>query len=385
MSDLRFARELGAEFDRLERAGAAEPHRRRFVSWSARLTGRFAFAVALLVPLAIVVLAVALLSLSHDRVRHSPMGTPSGHGLAFSGGNCRTPARTAPVPGHPPTLPGTDGLIRAASGRVGAIAWELRVKEGTETLGGTEHGQLILGGRRYGLCSQASVPVPFGLINDGPHAVVYGYAKGAGSYRITVSAGATPLATSITDTFFFIVTLPHSACSYRALTVTATSTPVAGLPPSISRSLNDAATRLTTTMHFGDCRPQALVTAIAEDGRAEGRSPNAPLANGIAQLSLIPPPGSHSKAGGTVWELSHDGHIGINLLAVRLTPGRYGIWLLGPHDQVTQLAAVTVTHELQGAYDLPAAASSGSQLVISTQAPGQTHAPGRVVLRATFP
>ena len=284
-------------------------------------------------------------------------------------------------------MTGSDGMVRFAGGRVSGIPWQLRVGLGTELHSGIVHGRLDLGGREYGLCSRQSVPVPFGLINAGAHGIVYGYvANGAGSYRITVSAGATPLATSVTDTLFFILALPRPACTFPALSVTATATPVGGLPPDISRSLNDTATRFTTTIGFGDCRPHALVTAVSEGGQSEGRSPNAPLATGIAQVKLIAAPGSHSHAVGTVWELRHGGKLGINLFAGRLRPGRYGVWLFGPNHRATSLASVTVKHnEINGAYDLPSDAGGARQIVIAAEAPGQRDTPGRIVLSATIP
>ncbi len=383
MSDLRFVRELGAEFARLERAGAAEPRRRRFLSSGAKLPGRIAMAVALAVPLAIAVLAIGVLSLSREGGRRPATSAAPQHGLAFSGGNCRAPARTAPK--SPAMTPGSDGMIRAASGRISGIAWQLRVKPGTAMPGAVEHGRLLLGAQQYGLCGQQSVPVPFGLVNAGSHGIVYGYvATGGGSYRIAVSAGNTPLTGSIVDTSFFIAALPRPACAYGALTVTATSTRVNGLPPDISRSLDDAATHLTTTMRFGDCRPQALVRAISERSQTQGRSPDAPLAKVTAQLSLIAPPGAPSHARGTVWELAHDGRRGIQLFAFGLTPGRYGVRLLGPHDQVTTVAAVTVKHdEILGSYDLPADAG-GRQIIVAARAPGQSDRAGTIVLRATL-
>jgi hypothetical protein len=383
MSDLRFVRELGAEFERLERARAAGSGQRRLPSWPAKLPRRLATAVAIAVPLAIAVLAISLLSPS----RHAATTTASQPGLALSGGNCRAPERIVSPPGSAALKPASGEMIRAAGGRVAGIPWQLRVKAGAEMHSGIEHGKLRVGGRQYGLCSRQSVPVPFGLINAGPHGIVYGYvAEGGGSYRITVSAGATPLTTSTANNVFFITALPHPACSYRALSVTATSTPVTTLPPDISRSLNDTATHLTTMMRFGACRPHALVTATSEHSQTSGRSPNAPLAKMTAQLNLTRPPGSRSHARGTVWELAHAGQRGIQLLAVGLGPGRYGIWLIGPHAGVTTVGAVTIKHhELQGSFDLPADASTARQIVVTAQAPGRVGTPGRVVLRARLP
>ena len=346
MSDLRFVRELGAEFERLERAAGADSGRGRAQSRTARLTGRIAMAVALAVPLAIAGLAIALLSLSRHGGPHAT--TSAAPGLALSGGNCRTPAPTRPPPGSPPPVTTSDGTIRAAGGRVSGLAWQLRVLPDAELPGGLEHGRLRLGAHEYGLCSQQSVPVPFGLINAGRHGIVYGYvATGGGGYRITISAGSARI-TATAHTLFFIAALPRPACAYHTLSATATSTPVTGLPPDIEHSLDDTATRLTTTIRFGDCRPNALVTAASERGKTQGRSPNASLAKIIAQRTLAPPPGSHSGADGTVWELTHNGQRGIELFAVRLRPGRYGVWLLGPHNQATALAEATVKTSAEG-------------------------------------
>jgi hypothetical protein len=379
MSDLRFARELGAEFERLERAGASWPGRRRFVSSGAVVTGRIAMVVALAVPVAIVV-AVALLGISRHG-GHASATTAGAAGLALTGGSCRVPARTAPH--APPMTAGPDGLIRTASGRVSGISWELREKPGTALPGAIVHGRLILGGVQYGFCSRQSVPVPFGLVNAGPHAIVYGYAATGGpSSRITVSAGNTTILSSVANLFFFIHALPRPACAYHALTITATSTPVSGMPPDISRSLNEDPTRLKTTMQFGACRPHALVTAVSEQGSSQGRSPNAPLATATAQVKLTPPSGSSSRASGWVFELARDGLRGINLLAFGLTPGRYGIWLIDPHGRSTALGADKVKHdEILKSFDLPADVR-GSQVLVAAQGPGQTDTPGTTVLRA---
>ena len=378
MSDLRFARELGAEFERTGARASGSS------SSAGRLTGRVAMAVALVVPVAIVAVAVALLGISRHGGGQNPATSSAPAGLALSGGNCLIPARTAPHP--PPMTAGPDGLIRVASGRVSGISWELREKPGTALPGSVAHGRLILGGVRYGLCSRQSVPVPFGLVNAGPHAILYGYvAEGGGAYRITVSAGNTTISSSVANLFFFIRALPRPACAYRALTITATSTPAIGLPPDILRSLNEDPTVLTTTMSFGACRPHSLVTAASEQGASRGRSPDAPLATQIAQVMLTPSPGSRSGLGGRVWELTHAGVRGINLFAFGLGPGRYGVWLLGPHGQIAKLGAAEVKHdEILSSYDLPAD-TRGRQVVVATApARGQMNAPGTIVLRATL-
>ena len=191
------------------------------------------------------------------------------------------------------------------------------------------------------------MPIAFDVINSGSHGIIYGYVAKGGEYRITVSAGESLLTTAVADGSFFIRALPQSACSYRALAVTATTPPVGGLPPSISRSLNHDAPRFTTTLRFGACRPHHPVTVTAAHGQSQGRSPDAALAHVTARLPLIAPPGSHSHAHGAVQELTHDGHDGISLLTFGLSPGRYGVWLLGPNTSVA-LGVATVNHDLQG-------------------------------------
>jgi hypothetical protein len=315
MSDLRFARALGTEFERLERAGHAGSPRRHARWWSARLPGLIATAAAVASSLAIAVVAVALLSHGRETARHAATSPASRNGLGFSGGNCRAPAPTGPrVPGTRSANVGADGMIRAAGGRVSGIAWQLRVKPNTEVPGSTQHARLLVGTGRYGLCSRRSVPVPFGLINAGARGIVYGYLPdGAGSYQITVSAGNTRVGTTNTDDqLFFISALPRSACAYRTLTVTAVSTPVAGLPPNITRSLNAAATHFTTTLRFAGCRPHTLVTVVSEHGQRRGRSSNAALAKVIAQVrltarsGLVPAPAARGGSSRTTarWESS---------------------------------------------------------------------------------
>lgn len=138
-------------------------------------------------------------------------------------------------------------------------------------------------------------------------------------------------------------------------------------------------------MRLGDCRPHALVTEISEHGHTRGRSPNAQLASITTQLKLTAPQGSHSHAAGTVWELTHNGQLGVSVLAFGLSPGRYGIWLLGPDDRLTAIGTASVKHdEINESYDLPVDAGHAQQIVITAQASGQT-ARGRIVLRATLP
>ncbi len=107
MSDLRFARELGAEFERIERAGA------------------------------IVVVAIALVGILR---KHGGHHSVTGVEPAADPRRFRTSIR--------------DRLATPVEARHGATR-------------AVAHGRLVLGGVQYGLCRQQSVPVPFGLVNAG--------------------------------------------------------------------------------------------------------------------------------------------------------------------------------------------------------------------------
>ena len=81
--------------------------------------------VALAVPVAIVVVAVALVGISHKHGGHHSVTGAAGGGRACS------QRRELPDPGPNRASRSTDaigpaGLIRAASGRVSGIAWQLR-------------------------------------------------------------------------------------------------------------------------------------------------------------------------------------------------------------------------------------------------------------------
>ena len=390
MSDLRFARELGAEFHRVEQASAGGARRQGSRSWAITLTGRVATALAVAVPLVIAVVAFALLSHSHRAGRAASAMPSAGTGLALSGGNCRTPARTGPrVHGLPANAAGSDGLSRIAAGQVAGIDWQLRGEMGTEALSLAPHTQLVLGGRRYGLCSQTSLPVPFALLNSGAHGIVFGNVPEGGSYLITVTAGATRLLatkTGFDDEMFFIGELPRPACSYRALTVSAASEPaIGGLPPNIAHSIQATTAHFSATITFGSCRPDALVTAISEHGLRHGVLSSV-LARSVAEVSLTAPPGAHSNAKGDLWELTRDGLRGVELLAFGLRPGQYGVWLEPARTPPTRIGAATITghRALRTAYDLPAS-FTGGRLVLAAQRSSDHTTPGTTVLQATLP
>ena len=389
MSDLRFARELGAEFHRIEQAGAAGARRRGSPSWAVTLTGRVTTALAVAVPLVIAVVAFALLSHSHHAGR-ATSATPSSTGLALTGGNCRIPAKTGPrVPGAPPNVVGSDGLSRITGGQVAGTDWQLRGEMGTEALSLAPHTQLVLGGSRYGLCSQTSVPVPFALLNSGAHGIVFGNVPEGGSYLITVTVGGTRLLatkTGFDDEMFFIGALPRPACSYRTLTVSAASEPaIGGLPPNIARSIQVTAAHFSTTITFGSCRPGALVTVVSEHGQRHGVLSSV-LARIVAQVSLTAPTGAHSGAKGQLSELTRDGLRGIELLAFGLRAGQYGIWLDAARTPPTRIGAATITghRELHSAYDLPTGFTRG-RVLLAAQPSGEATAPGTTVLQATLP
>jgi hypothetical protein len=390
MSDLRFARELGAEFHRVAQAGAAAGRRRGSPSWAVTLTGRVTTALAVAIPLVIAVVAFALLSHSQRAGRAASATPSSATGLALTGGNCRIPAKSGPqVSGPPPNVVGSDGLSRITGGEVDGIEWQLRGKLGTEALSLAPHTQLVLGGRRYGLCSQTALPVPFALLNSGAHGIVFGNVPEGGSYLITVTTAGTRLLatkTGFDDEMFFIGALARPACSYRTLTVSAASEPaIGGLPPNIARSIQATTAHFSSTITFGSCRPGALVTVVSEHGQRRGVLSSV-LAHGVAQVSLTAPAGAHSDAKGDLWELTRDGLRGVELLAFGLRPGRYGIWLDAARTPPTRIGSATITghRELHSAYDLPAG-FTGGRVVLATQPSGDTTGPGATVLQATLP
>jgi hypothetical protein len=331
-----------------------------------------------------------VLSHSHHGGQTGSATPSAATGLALTGGNSRIPAKTGPkVPGAPPNAVGSDGLSRITGGRVAGTDWQLRGEIGTEALSLAPHTQLVLGGSRYGLCSQTSVPAPFALLNSGSHGIVFGNVPEGGSYLITVTAGGTRLLvtkTGFDDEMFFIGALPRPACSYRTLTVSAASEPaIGGLPPNIARSIQVTTAHFITTITFGSCRPGALVTVVSEHGERHGVLSSV-LARVVAQVSLTAPTGANSGAKGQLSELTRDGLRGIDLLAFGLRPGQYGIWLDAARTPPTRIGAATVTghRELRSAYDLPAD-FTGGRVVLAAQPPGDNTAPGTTVLQATLP
>jgi hypothetical protein len=381
MSDLRFARELGAEFERVARASAVKAPRR----WLTRPTSaaaRIAAVVAIAVPIGIAVLAVALIGPTNHSGPPSSSPRAGQPPFGVSGGSCRTAVK------QPPRMPrrrmgrGADHLSSSAHGVVAGKAWQLRTGSG-EYPEVIEHGQLILAGHRYPLCSQLSVPVAFGVIDAGAHGIVYGYTTEGANYRFTIAGQGVHMDTRFQDVMFFIAALPRSACSYPSLSVTATEPPVGGLPPGISKDLDAHTPRLTTTLHFGACHPGRSRPVTLSRGQRSGRSPNASLARVIASPPLKPPAGSDSRARGITEQETHHGHNGISIDAFDLDPGRYVVWLLGGH-RPSVLARATVRHALQGTYDLPAKLGHGRQIAIARPSRRHPSAVGQIVLQANL-
>ena len=123
MSDLRFVRDLGAEFERLERAGAPSGRRRRR-GLGAKLPGRIAMAIALAVPLAIAVLAIALLSVSRGSGRH-PATSARQRADSLAAAATAVSRRERPRSSPPIRPERRDDPRRSA--RPG-VPWQLRVK-----------------------------------------------------------------------------------------------------------------------------------------------------------------------------------------------------------------------------------------------------------------
>jgi hypothetical protein len=378
MSDLRFARELGAEFNRLQGAGARPMAR--------GLAGHAGVLAAVAVPVVIAIVAVALLGArSHTGGRQTAAGGSSASGtaaaLAFSGGKCRPPApgsRSVTI-GVPPGMGGR--VIRLAGGTVAGTSWELRGPSGVEAGQSIAEGSLTVGGRRYPLCERSSLPLALGVIDAGSREIVYGYVpKGGAGDRITLTPGDVRTKTVETGPFF-IAALPRPACTYRAVTATAEGFLTGSLSPAIDRSLNSDRPRFVTTVKLGACQSNQPVAITSAHGFTRGRSPNAPLAIITGQATLRSGGAGPTHAVGNADELSHEGLLGLQVYGYRLTPGRYAIWLTGSRPAIRVTSSAVVGHgSLKGSYDLPAGAGANRRILVTL--PGST--PGAVVLSGTL-
>ena len=83
MSDLRFVRELGAEFERVERARAAKSQRRGSRSLGGAI-GPIVTAVTIVIPVVIVVLAIGMFSHSRNGGQHVPAHPPGASAAVWS-------------------------------------------------------------------------------------------------------------------------------------------------------------------------------------------------------------------------------------------------------------------------------------------------------------
>ena len=77
-------------------------------------------------------------------------------------------------------------------------------------------------------------------------------------------------------------------------------------------------------------------------------------------------------------ELTHDGQRGINLFAFGLKPGRYGIWLVGPHGRTAALGADKVRHdEILKSYDFPSMSAGVRSSSRLPRGPAKSTRPGQ--------
>ena len=152
--------------------------------------------------------------------------------------------------------PATD-LIRTATkvatGSTDGHSWSLWANKSTPGMDGIETGGLVLDNRWYGLCPGAPNPAEFELIDTKPTGVVYGYVANPGAYSVSLNAGqmlAPADLRRVRGGTFFIEALPHSACTYTAIQLEA-STP----------SVNDM-----RYQSFAGCQPNKLVTVDGGHG-----------------------------------------------------------------------------------------------------------------------
>jgi hypothetical protein len=392
MSDLRFGRALGAEFERLEREGAGR--RRLAVPRLGSVAGGLAVVATVAVPVVIAVLALAVTGghsarRSFGAARSGPGGSSQARPPLVTGnGSCDHPAlsvlggasRAALALSHQPS--------RLASGSVAGTGWTLTVPDGTVIPYGIENGRLELGGRRYGLCATRTSLVEFGLIDAGSHAIIYGQAPTLGG-AVHVSLPGTASGTLVTNDAdsFFIRALPESACRYGSITVLATSQVEGrGLPPAITASLNaDRTTFRTTETFVGACRAHELVPVTHVVDAKAGRSLAAPLAIITATIQLVR---SGTSAGAGQVTVEHNGAaVGIGVLFFpRGTPARgESAWLKDPTGRAYRLGLLR-RHDaaLQGNFDLPANARRYRLVEIASSLPGHPNQIGRIAASGTF-
>ncbi len=148
-----------------------------------------------------------------------------------------------------------------ASGTVQGQAWSLWSARGQSGAEGIENGDLVLGGRAYGLCPGYPNPAELQLVDAGPNGLVVGVVGYPGLAKVALSdshAGTfdvgqglpSPSVQIVGGVSFFIGTLPQSACTYSSLELNTTS-------PGVSAEHN---------LGFGTCAANELVPITESQG-----------------------------------------------------------------------------------------------------------------------
>ena len=148
-----------------------------------------------------------------------------------------------------------------ASGTVQGQAWTLWSAKGQSGAEGIENGDLVLGGRAYGLCPGYPNPAELQLVDAGPNGLVVGVVGYPGLAKVALNesqAGTfdvaqalpSPSVQIVDGVSFFIGTLPQSACDYGSLELNTTS-------PGVSAEHN---------LGFGTCVPDEEVPITESQG-----------------------------------------------------------------------------------------------------------------------
>ncbi len=152
-----------------------------------------------------------------------------------------------------PAAPRTAAETEVASGTAGGSRWSLWADPKVSGVRRIENGGLVLNGRWYGLCPGFPNPAEFDLVDTAGAGIAYGYVGNPGDYKITLTGdGALPSPATyrVDGGTFFIGVLPRSACTYKAMQLT-------------------AATSSVTDLHhlqFGSCQPGRLVAITESNG-----------------------------------------------------------------------------------------------------------------------
>jgi hypothetical protein len=147
----------------------------------------------------------------------------------------------------------TRSLKQVAAGTVDGQPWSLWASAGASGVDSIEQGGLVLDGRWYGLCVGAPNPAEFEVIDAKPTGILYGYVANPGPYAVSLSTGdhVSPAGIRrIRGGTFFITALTHSACTYNAIQLNATT-----------NGVNDL-----RHQNFGACTPGRLVAITGGHG-----------------------------------------------------------------------------------------------------------------------